>query len=129
MKSESRERKWLYKKAKKGVRGYPVGTTAYYGPDNRQASKVAVGIVPAPESEVTEMRRWFAETGDVRTDETVLAEIVTFLREQAVLSVALTEGLLGCPHEEGIDYPMGEVCPECPYWARRDRWTGMLEGQ
>jgi hypothetical protein len=32
--------------------------------------------------------------------------------------------MLGCPHEEGIDYPEGEACPECPYWAGRDRPIG-----
>jgi hypothetical protein len=120
-------RKWLEKKAKRGLRGYPVGTIAFYGPDDRRATKVAVGIVPAPQSELTEMRRWSGETGDVRMDDTILAEIVTFLREHQVQSVAMTEGILGCPHEEGIDYPDGETCPDCPYWAGRDRWTGKLD--
>jgi hypothetical protein len=32
----------------------------------------------------------------------------------------------GCPHEEGIDYPEGEPCPQCPFWTHRDRWTGKL---
>lgn len=126
MKSDSRARKWLDKKAKRGVRGYPVGTIAFYGPDSRRATKVAVCIIPAPEAEPAELRRWIVETGDVRADETVLTEIVMFLREYDVRSVAMTEGLLGCPHEEGIDYPEGEVCPNCPYWAGRNRWTGLL---
>jgi hypothetical protein len=26
--------------------------------------------------------------------------------------------------EEGIDYPEGSKCPECPFWADRDRFTG-----
>jgi hypothetical protein len=120
-------RKWLEKKAKRGLKGYPVGTIAFYGPDNRRATKVAVGIVPAPQSELTEMRRWSGETGDVRMDDTILAEIVTFLRQHRVQSVAMTEGILGCAHEEGIDYPSGETCPDCPYWAERDRWTGKLD--
>jgi hypothetical protein len=30
--------------AKKGFRGYPVATIAYYGPDDKRASRVAVGI-------------------------------------------------------------------------------------
>jgi len=58
----------LCKKTKKGFRGYPVATVAYYGPDNKRASKV----------------------------------------------------------EEGIDYPEGGICPKCPYWAYRDRWTGEI---
>ena len=33
-------RKRLTKKAKKGFRGFPVATVAFYGPDNRRASKL-----------------------------------------------------------------------------------------
>jgi hypothetical protein len=33
------------------------------------------------------------------------------------------ERIIGCPHEEGIDYPEGKSCPQCPYWAGRDRFT------
>lgn len=28
-------RKWLSKKSKAGGRGYPIGTVAFYGPDDR----------------------------------------------------------------------------------------------
>jgi len=49
----------------------------------------------------------------------------TILRERGpVRSVLITNRIIGCPHEEGIDYPEGDVCPKCPYWAHRDRWTG-----
>jgi hypothetical protein len=41
-----------------------------------------------------------------------------------VHSVAMVEAIIGCPHEEGIDYPTGESCPHCPFWKGRDRWTG-----
>ena len=61
-------------------------------------------------------------------DETVLVEIATFLRKYEAQSVAMAKGILGCPHEEGIDYPLGESCPNCPYWAGRDRWAGQLDG-
>jgi hypothetical protein len=40
-----------------------------------------------------------------------------------VKTVAMTDRIIGCPHEEGIDYE-GPVCPHCPFWANRDRWTG-----
>jgi hypothetical protein len=23
---------------------------------------------------------------------------------------------MGCPHEEGEDFPVGEDCPFCPFW-------------
>lgn len=58
--------------AKKGFRGYPVGTLAFYGPDDRRATKMVASIV---------------------------------------------EG------EEGIDYE-GPTCPQCQFWAIRDRWSG-----
>ena len=59
--------KWLRKKAKQGMRGYPVGTIIFYGPDNQRASKVAVSVIPYEGAE-PELHRWFSESGDVRTD-------------------------------------------------------------
>lgn len=115
--------KWLRKKAKQGMRGYPVGTIAFYGPDNQRASKVAVSVIQQEGAE-PKLRRWFAETHDLRADKGVLDEIVAHLREHSARSVAMVDGIIGCPHEEGIDYPMGESCPQCPYWKGRDRWTG-----
>ncbi len=125
MKLGPQPEKWLRKKARQGMRGYPVGTIAFYGPDSRRATKVAVAIIRSEGSE-PELRRWFSETADVRTSETILAEIGTYLQEHPVRSVAMTDGIIGCPHEEGIDYPTGQPCPQCPYWAGRDRWTGEL---
>jgi len=120
-------KKWIEKKAKRGMRGHPVGTIAFYGPDNRRATKAAVCIITTPNSEPFEIRRWLCETGDLRTDEAVSLEIATFLRQPEVQSVVAAKGIFGCPHEEGIDYPLGESCPNCPYWAGRVRWAGPLD--
>ncbi|WP_245365652.1 hypothetical protein [Rhizobium sp. N4311] len=49
------------------------------------------------------------------------------LRDNDVKSVAAMDGIFGCPHEEGIDYPLGEACPACSYWNGRNRFTGKLE--
>lgn len=114
----------LEKKAKRGHRGYPVATVALYGPDGSRASKVAVGIVPAEDAEVVELRRWTVESGDIRRSPSVTGEILQFIRQHAAKTVVLSPGIIGCPHEEGVDYPEGEACPMCPYWATRDRWTG-----
>jgi hypothetical protein len=116
----------LTKRSNKGFRGYPVGTVAFYGPDDRHASKVAVGIALAEGAEVTELERWFSDTGDVRDDVGITSAIEAFLDRHGVRSVALEERIIGCPHEEGIDYPDGEKCPHCPFWAARDRWSGEL---
>src|SRR4030088_3592055 len=98
-------RKWLEKKSKLGFRGYPVGTIAFYGPDAECASKVAVAVIVAPDTEAVALRRWFAESGDVRNDASIFEEIALFLRDNEVHSVVMTKGMMGCPHEEGIDYP------------------------
>ena len=47
----------LRKKARRGFRGYPVATVAFYGPDDRHATKVAVGIVTAEGIEGPDRRR------------------------------------------------------------------------
>ncbi len=114
----------LKKKARRGFRGYPVATIAFYGPDDTRASKVAVGIVATQDAEPIALERWFAEDGDVRTNPVVASEILQFLGVHGAKSVVMSDGIIGCPHEEGIDYPDGQVCPQCPYWAHRDRWTG-----
>ena len=102
--------KWLRKKAKQGMRGYPVGTIAFYGPDNRRASKVAVSVIPEEGAE-PKLRRWFSEAGDVRTDKTILVEIAAHLRQHSARSVAMVDEIIGCPHEEGIDYPWASLVP------------------
>jgi hypothetical protein len=124
MKIGPRPSKWLAKKAKAGNRGYPLGTVAFYGPDNLRASKAAVGVVVAAEA-VSVMRTWISERGDVRHDDAIGAEIAEFLRRHGVRSVAMTQTIIGCPHQEGIDYPEGEACPQCPFWKGRDRWAGV----
>jgi hypothetical protein len=119
-----RERTALEKKAKKGHRGYPVATVAFYGPDAERASKVVVGIVHAEGEKVGELEKWFSENEDLRRDPTVNQSILRFIQQHAVKTVVMSPGIIGCPHEEGTDYPEGLVCPQCPYWATRDRWTG-----
>lgn len=50
------------KKARRGFRGYPVATIAFYGPDDTRATKVAVGIVPQEDAEPEVLERWGSET-------------------------------------------------------------------
>jgi len=116
----------LKKKANKGFRGYPVATVAYYGPDDKTASKVSVGIILAEGSEPAYMERWRLEQGDVRIDLEINKQIMEFIGKYPVRSVVITDRIIGCPHEEGIDYPDGDSCPKCSYWAHRDRWTGEI---
>ena len=118
-----RARKRLGKRAKKGFHGYPVATVALYGPDDTMATKLSVGIVPAENAEVADLRRWFSEGSDIRDDVEVAEEVLAFIAAAGAKSVVMTDRIIGCPHEEGIDYE-GSTCPDCPFWAGRDRWTG-----
>ena len=105
-------------------RGWPVATVALYGPDDTTATKLTVGIVPAENGEATDLRRWFSEQQtDIRDDIQVTEEVLAFSTEAGAKSVVMTGRIIGCPHEEGIDYE-GATCPACPFWVGRDRWTG-----
>src|SRR6267378_4715105 len=124
MKIKNRNRSQLAKRAKRGFRGYPVATIAFYGPTAERASKVAVGIVASEGAEPDILETWRSEEHDLRRDDEIGHEISSFLREHQVMSVVMADRIIGCPHEEGIDYPEGESCPQCPHWRARDRWSG-----
>jgi hypothetical protein len=116
----------LEKRSRRGFRGYPVATVAFYGPDDQRATKVAVAIIPAEDAEADPLQRWFSEHTDARSDPGIARQIGEFIELHAAKSVVLVDRILGCPHEEGIDYPEGTACPQCPFWANRDRWSGEL---
>ena len=61
--------------------------------------------------------------GDIRADPAIACEILEFMEKHGVLSVAMTDTIIGCPHQEGIDYE-GEWCPVCEFWHGRDRFSG-----
>jgi hypothetical protein len=120
---EDRFLKRLRKKAGRGLRGWPLATIAFYGPNLTEATKVTVGIVLTENAEVGELRDWKVDRGDIRADPSIAREILEFIEEHQVLSVAMTDGIIGCPHQQGIDYE-GEWCPVCVFWHGRDRFTG-----
>ncbi len=92
---------------------YPLATVAWYGPDAHTTTKIAVGIFTHPDAEPI-LRRWVGSR--VVEDAHVQQQIQQFLEEHGVKYVAMSEGNLGCPHEEGEDFPLGGDCPFCPFW-------------
>jgi len=100
----------LEKRAKQGFRGYPIATIAFYGATADFASKVVVAV-------------YRTEGPDVRFDEGVGDRVLSVIQSHGVQSVVMTDSIIGCPHEEGTDYPEGTPCPQCPFWAGRDRFT------
>jgi hypothetical protein len=82
-----RSLKRIRKKARLGIRGWPVATIAFYGSDLRCASKVAVGIIPYDGADAEEMRNRFSDEGDVRRDALIFKDIVEFIESHGPKSV------------------------------------------
>jgi hypothetical protein len=61
--------------------------------------------------------------GDVRKDVRIADEIRAFVAATGAKTVVMTGKVNGCPHEQSVDYE-GDVCPQCQFWADKDRWTG-----
>ena len=123
-------------------------TIVFYGPDDSRASKLVVSLLTrsdyeedfskldddarakleesdTPESRVVDQQKWFSETADLRDDGKIARDVLRFIEKHAPKSVVMPASLLGCPHEEGIDYPEGEACSACPFWKGRDRFKGV----
>src|SRR6266566_3714748 len=91
---EDRFLKRLSKKARRGFRGWPIATVAFYGPNLSQATKVAVGIVPSENAEVEELRDWKVDRGDIRSDPDIARELLEFIQEHQVKSRCVTENCM-----------------------------------
>jgi len=92
---------------------FPIGTVALYGPDDKTTTKVVAGVIIDDDAEAI-IERWVG-TG-VKDNPKVQKDIEEFFAKHGVKSVAATDENMGCPHEEGEDFPVGEDCPFCPYW-------------
>ena len=103
----------LHGKSKKRPE-YPIGTVALYGPDDKITTKIAAGVITSPTAEPI-IERWVAS--DVTTNPRIQQEMKEFFAGHGVKSVAISEGNMGCPHEEGEDFLEGTDCPFCPFWA------------
>jgi hypothetical protein len=92
---------------------YPIGTVAMYGPDDKTTTKIAAGVILHDGADAI-IKRWVAT--DVTTNAKVRQEMKDFFLQHGVNSVAMSQGNMGCPHEEGLDFPHGKDCPFCPFW-------------
>lgn len=123
--AQGNNKKLLTKKIRKGDKGYPIATIAFYGPNNNIASKAVCAIISHDGAETEPMKKWFS-LSDLRKSEQVMSEILCFIDENGAKSVSMVQEIIGCPHEEGIDYPDGDYCPKCSYWKGRDRFSGEM---
>jgi len=118
---------WLRKFANRGHQGHPIATLAFYGPDDKKASKAVLGIF-ASEGAEPQLHKWFAESPnvDLRYNVKLQNTWIEIIRREGVRSLAMMEEINGCPHEEGVDYPLDQECPACPFWAHRQRPVDLL---
>ena len=93
---------------------YPVGMIAYYGPDDQTVTKIIAAVLPDENTDPI-LNIFIGEK--IAQNPEIAAAIGEFFQKQQVQNVVMTEGVIGCPHEEGVDYPTGEFCPECPFWV------------
>ena len=93
---------------------FPIGMIAYYGPNDQVVTKIVVAVLPDEQTNPI-LKKWSGE--GVAQDPETVAAIREFLLEQQVQKVIMTDGIIGCPHEEGVDFPTGESCLECLFWA------------
>ena len=112
----------LRKRAKQCDRGLPRATLVFYGPDAKRATKAVLGIFLRDGDDAI-IHRYFSDEADARYTIEIQENILARLREHNVRSLIMMEKIFGCPHEEGIDYPIGESCPQCPFWKGRDRFA------
>jgi hypothetical protein len=99
---------------------YPIGTVALYGPDDKTTTKIAAGVILHDGAKAI-IKRWVAT--DVTTNPKVQQEMKDFFLQHGVKQVAMSQGNMGCPHEEGLDFPHGEDCPFCPFWKGKQGST------
>jgi hypothetical protein len=93
---------------------FPLGTIAYYGPDDRSVTKIVAAVMADIQTDPI-LKKWVGH--NIAQNAEIVAEIGKFFQDNQVQNVVMTEGIVGCPHEEGIDFPTGESCPQCPYWS------------
>jgi len=92
---------------------FPAGTIAFYGPDDRTTTKIVASVIVSENAEPI-LKRWVGTK--LKGDPKVSREIEAFFKKYRVKSAVMSAGNLGCPHEEGEDFPVGEDCPFCPFW-------------
>ena len=97
---------------------YPIGALVYFGPDDQTVTKIIAVVIQSSDTDPF-LRSWGGN--GVTTNGDVILEIGSYFKKFQVNEVVMTEGVVGCPHEEGVDYPAGEACPYCPFWSEKSK--------
>jgi hypothetical protein len=92
---------------------YPIGTVALYGPNDKITTKIVAGVIKRDGADPI-LERWMGT--NIKESPKVQRQMREFFKKHGVKSVVATDCNIGCPHEEGEDFPHGEDCPFCPFW-------------
>ena len=123
----SKHRRKTKKGGKHPAQSKIVVTVALYGPDDSIATKLVASAVQQKNGKIRDMKKWFSnDSVDVRTIKDTVQGVADFIEKWKPSTVVSPDRIIGCPHEEGIDYPEGEACPQCNFWRNRDRFSGEL---
>jgi hypothetical protein len=87
---------WLRKFVARGDKGYPVATLAFYGPDDKKASKAVLGVIASKGAE-PQLHKWFGESPelDLRYDTKLQNAWIEIIRREGVRSLAMMEAIKG----------------------------------
>jgi hypothetical protein len=92
---------------------FPIGTVAMYGPNDKITTKIVAGVIKRDGAEPI-LDRWMGT--NIKDSPKCKRQMEEFFQKHGVKSVVATDRNIGCPHEEGEDFPLGEDCPFCPFW-------------
>lgn len=92
---------------------FPIGTVAQYGPNDKITTKIVAGVIKRDGAEPI-LERWMGT--NIKENPKFQRQMQEFFQKYGVKSVVATDSNIGCPHEEGQDFPHGEDCPFCPFW-------------
>ena len=90
-------RSWFDTNFRPAFRGYPVATVAFYGPNDKLATKVVVSVILTDNNDPDVLKRWFSEGDlDVRHDPAIGEQILAFLKPYAPRSTVVTDRITEC---------------------------------
>jgi hypothetical protein len=89
-----RDKKKITNKARKEFNGQPVATIAYYGPTDKDATKVAASIIAQENADPEPIKSWFSDA-DVGNNTLMMEELLAFIAEHNTKSVIMTDGIIG----------------------------------
>jgi hypothetical protein len=105
------------KKAIKEKKNFPIGILVHFGPDSETITKT-VAVVVQRKNATLSIKSW--NTPDISSNPKIAKDIGNYFKQNLVEEILMTDGVAGCPHDEGVDYPRGSDCPHCPYWSETE---------